>query len=111
MVKQVIKSNNNWLFMATNFCPELDLFEGISQEWRKKIYECAISVKNALFETDFQEAPESLASANPIMYRIYEAVRGYATNPNTAWYNMPSTKVTMFIVTKVLYRTKHLQVA
>jgi len=109
-LKQIFHSNNTWLFMTSNFCPELDLFEGISQKTRKQIYECAITIKNTLFDTEFEEAPEELLEANPLMYRIYESVRGYAYNPDTGWFNMPSTKETMFIIIKVFYRTGNLKI-
>ena len=98
--------------MASNFCPELNLFEGLSQELRKKVYNAAVAVKNTLFETDFQEAPLSLSVVNPIMYRIYESVRGYANRYNSLDHAiMPSTKEAMFIVTKILCRTQYLKVA
>ena len=111
MLKQVIRSNNNWLWGASNFS-NIDLFEGISNKTREKVYNAAVAVKNTLFETDFQEAPLSLSVVNPIMYRIYESVRGYANRYNSLDHAiMPSTKEAMFIVTKILCRTQYLKVA
>ena len=103
MLKQIIRSNNGWLFMASQFS-DLDLFQGLSSKTRKKLYDCAITVKNVLFDTEFEPAPDYVLEENPLMYRIYEAIRNYACVHGEGWYNMPSTKEAMFIVAKVFYR-------
>lgn len=109
LVKQILKSNNQWLWAAKNFS-NIDLFEGLSQDLRKRIYNAAVTVKNVLFETDFEEIPENFEA--PIG-RMYEAVRGYANRYHNTLDHplMPSTVEVMFIICKILYRTEYLKVA
>lgn len=106
MLKQIVRSNNNWLWAAKNFS-SLDLFEGISNKKRQEIYNATVTIKNTLFETDFEEIPENFETL--LIGRMYESIRRYAYRYHSLNHPlMPSTEEAMFIIAKILYRTAYI---
>lgn len=79
-----------------------DIFEGISAENRKNIYELATTIKDVLYKTDFDIIDDEIWEVNPSVARAYEAVRHYSFTGGQ--YFMPTTVETMFIVAKVAVR-------
>lgn len=104
MIKQVYKSNNDWLRLISFYRNDMpfDIFEGISAENRKIIYELATTIKSVLYKTDFNTVDDEIWEVNPSVGRSYEAVRHYSYADGL--YFMPSTVEAMFIIAKVAVR-------
>jgi len=103
MIKELIRSNNSWLWWSTNFRrDEINFFEGIPESKRKEIYEIAKKIKIIFYYTNYGNLWEDVKVEDPLFYRTYYSTIEFARCGES--FAMPSTKQVMFIVAKIMNR-------
>ncbi len=95
----IMEYGNDRLYYSGYYETKLRQLDKVKQQ---HIYRCALLIKDILFLSDFDY---DLDLGSYYLNRSYDALSHMTYNPDTGWHNMPSTRVVMNLLVKIMLRT------
>ena len=94
----ILEYGNDHLYYCGYYETKLRQLDKSKQQ---HIYRCALLLKDTLLLSDFDW---DLDLGTPYLNRAYTALLHMSYNPDTDWHNMPSTRVVMNLLVKIMLR-------